>query len=106
MNANMLKQYKEMKAKHPDAFLLFRNDGNHPATYDLYAEDAILAGVILSLDSDLSGESAFLSFHHDLLDKYLSMLVRSGKRVAICEQLEDPRTARSLVKRGIRIPEK
>ena len=106
MNANMLKQYREMKAKHPDVFLLFRNDGNHPATYDLDAEDAILAGIILSLDPDLSGESACLSFNHNLLDKYLSMLVRSGKRVAICEQLEDPRTARPLVKRGSRIPEK
>lgn len=95
-----------MKAKHPDAFLLFRNDGNHPATYDLFGEDAIHAGQILDLNPDLSGATALLSLHHDLLDKYLPMLVHSGRRVAICEQLEDPRTARPLVKRGSRIPEK
>lgn len=105
MNANMLKQYKEMKVKHPNTLLLFRNDGNHPATYDLFGEDAITAGVILILNPDFSGETAFLSFHHDLLDKFLPMLTRTGKRVAICEQLEDPRAARPLVKRGSRIPE-
>lgn len=105
MNANMLKQYKEMKVKHPDALLLFRNDGNHPATYDLFGEDAITAGVILILTPDFSGETVFLSFHHDLLDKFLPMLTRTGKSVAICEQLEDPRAVRPLVKRGSRIPE-
>ena len=105
MNANMINQYKKMKAKHPDAFLLFRNDGNHPATYDLFGEDAIHAAQIIDLIPDLTGEVAFLSFHHDLLDKFLLMLTRIGKRVAICEHLEDPRAARPLVKRGSRIPE-
>lgn len=106
MNAIMLKQYRDMKTKHPDALLLFRNDGNHPATYDLFGEDAITAGVILSLDPDLSGESVFLSLHHDLLDKFLPMLTRTGKRVAICEQLKDPRTSRPLVKCSSGILEK
>ena len=104
MNNNMLKQFREMKVKHPDAILLFRNDDNHPATYDLFGEDAIHAGQILELAPDLSGETAFLSFHHELLDKFLSPLVRAGRRVAICEQLEDPRLTKRRIKRSEPLP--
>ena len=100
----LIKQYHEMKQKHPDALLLFRNNGHWPATYDLFAEDAIQAGEILGLTPDCSRETAYLSFHHDLLDKFLSPLVRAGRRMAICEQLEDPRLTKRLVKRGVSTP--
>lgn len=95
-----------MKAKHPDAVLLMRNSANHPETYDLFGEDAIHAGQIFDLTPDLSGETAILSFPHHALDIYLPQLVKAGRRVAICEQLEDPRLARRFVKRGGVTPEK
>lgn len=105
MNNNMLQQFREMKAKHPDAILLFRNDNNHPATYDLFGEDANQAGEILRLTPDCSGETAFLSFNHELLDRFLPELVYKGhRRVAICEQLEDPRLSKRRIKRGEPFP--
>lgn len=94
----MIKQFREMKAKHPDAVLLFRNEQNHPETYDLFQEDAIYIAHLLELETEqIDTTTVLLSFEHTFLDKYLPRIVNAGHRVAICEQLTDPRP---LVKRG------
>ena len=97
-----MKQYIEMKGKHPDAVLLFRVGD----FYETFCEDAITASEILGLTltrrANGSKQSVELAgFPHHALDTYLPKLVRAGKRVAICEQLEDPKLTKKLVKRGI-----
>lgn len=97
-----MKQYLEMKRKHPDAILLFRVGD----FYETFSDDAITAseilGITLTRRANGSASSVELAgFPHHALDSYLPKLVRAGKRVAICEQLEDPRTVKGLVKRGI-----
>ena len=98
----MMKQYFELKEKHPDAVMLFRCGD----FYETYSEDAITAANILgiTLTKRANGsakhvEMAGFPFH--ALDTYLPKLIRAGKRVAICDQLEDPKLAKKLVKRGI-----
>jgi DNA mismatch repair protein MutS len=98
----MMKQFFELKAKHPDAVLLFRCGD----FYETYSEDAIVASEILGITltkrangSAKTVEMAGFPFH--ALDTYLPKLIRAGKRVAICDQLEDPKLAKKLVKRGI-----
>ena len=98
----LMKQYIEMKGKHPDAVLLFRVGD----FYETFCEDAITASEILGLTltrrANGSKQSVELAgFPHHALDTYLPKLVRAGKRVAICEQLEDPKLTKKLVKRGI-----
>lgn len=98
----LMKQYAEMKKKHPDAILLFRVGD----FYETFSEDAIAASEILGITLTRRGNGAATSvelagFPHHALDTYLPKLVRAGKRVAICEQLEDPKLAKKLVKRGI-----
>lgn len=98
----LMKQYAEMKQKHPDAILLFRVGD----FYETFCEDAIEAsrilGITLTRRANGSARSVELAgFPHHALDAYLPKLVRAGKRVAICEQLEDPKTTKKLVKRGI-----
>jgi DNA mismatch repair protein mutS len=99
----LMKQYFEMKAKHPDAVLLFRVGD----FYETFSDDAIAAseilGITLTRRANGSAQSVELAgFPHHALDTYLPKLVRAGKRVAICEQLEDPKTVKNkLVKRGI-----
>ena len=98
----LMKQYFEMKQKHPDAVLLFRVGD----FYETYSEDAIAAseilGITLTRRANGSASSVELAgFPHHALDTYLPKLVRAGKRVAICEQLEDPKLTKTLVKRGI-----
>lgn len=98
----LMKQYAEMKKKHPDAILLFRVGD----FYETFSEDAIAASEILgiTLTRRANGKAAYVElagFPHHALDTYLPKLVRAGKRVAICEQLEDPKLAKTLVKRGI-----
>lgn len=97
----LLKQHNEMKAKHPDVILMFRVGD----FYEMFLDDAILASEILgiTLTSGLhKGRRVELAgFPHHALDYYLPKLVRAGKRVAICEQLEDPKQTKKLVKRGI-----
>ena len=98
----LMKQYFEMKAKHPDAVLLFRVGD----FYETYCEDAIAASDILGITLTRRANGAAKSiemagFPHHALDTYLPKLVRAGKRVAICEQLEDPKLTKKLVKRGI-----
>ncbi|MDE6483900.1 MAG: DNA mismatch repair protein MutS [Duncaniella sp.] len=98
----LMKQYTAMKAKHPDAILLFRVGD----FYETFSDDAIAASEILgiTLTRRANGSAQFVElagFPHHALDTYLPKLVRAGKRVAICEQLEDPKTTKKLVKRGI-----
>ncbi|MBD5183137.1 MAG: DNA mismatch repair protein MutS [Bacteroidales bacterium] len=98
----LMKQYAEMKTKHPDAVLLFRVGD----FYETFCEDAITASEILgiTLTRRANGAAQYVElagFPHHALDTYLPKLVRAGKRVAICEQLEDPKLTKKLVKRGI-----
>lgn len=98
----LMKQYFEMKQKHPDAILLFRVGD----FYETFSEDAIMASEILgiTLTRRANGQAQHVElagFPHHALDTYLPKLVRAGKRVAICEQLEDPKLTKKLVKRGI-----
>ena len=97
-----MKQYIEMKALHPDAILLFRVGD----FYETFSDDAIVASEILgiTLTRRANGAAQYVElagFPHHALDTYLPKLVRAGKRVAICDQLEDPKLAKKLVKRGI-----
>ena len=98
----LMKQYVEMKSKHPDAVLLFRVGD----FYETFSDDAIAASEILgiTLTRRANGVSQYVElagFPHHALDTYLPKLVRAGKRVAICEQLEDPKLTKKLVKRVI-----
>ena len=98
----LMKQYYEMKKKHPDAVLLFRVGD----FYETFSDDAITASEILgiTLTRRANGSASYVElagFPHHALDTYLPKLVRAGKRVAICEQLEDPKLTKKLVKRGI-----
>ncbi|MCH5223000.1 MAG: DNA mismatch repair protein MutS [Muribaculaceae bacterium] len=98
----LMLQYLEMKKKHPDAILLFRVGD----FYETFSEDAIAAseilGITLTRRANGKAQSVELAgFPHHALDSYLPKLVRAGRRVAICEQLEDPKLTKKLVKRGI-----
>lgn len=98
----LMKQYQEMKSKHPDAVLLFRVGD----FYETFSDDAITASEILgiTLTRRANGQAQHVElagFPHHALDTYLPRLIRAGKRVAICEQLEDPKLTKKLVKRGI-----
>ena len=92
-DAGLLKQYNDLKKKHPDAMLLFR-EGDF---YRMYKEDAVKAAVILGITAAnkiLPGEKTDMKiaeFAHHSLDTYLPKLIRSGARVAICDRLEDPK---------------
>lgn len=95
----MMKQFDSMKAKHPDALLLFRCGD----FYETYEDDAIEAARILGItlthrNNGLSAGSAMAGFPHHALDTYLPKLIRAGKRVAICDQLEDPKKKREAIK--------
>lgn len=100
----MMKQFFDLKAKHPDAVLLFRCGD----FYETYCDDAVTAARILGITLTRRGNGAggktqteMAGFPHHALDTYLPKLVRAGKRVAICDQLEDPKLTKKLVKRGI-----
>ncbi len=98
----MMKQYVEIKEQHPDAILLFRVGD----FYETFSDDAISASEILgiTLTRRANGAAQFVElagFPHHALDTYLPKLVRAGRRVAICDQLEDPKKTKTLVKRGI-----
>ena len=98
----MMKQFFELKAKHPDAIMLFRCGD----FYETYSEDAVVAseilGITLTKRANGQGKSVEMAgFPHHALDTYLPKLIRAGKRVAICDQLEDPKLTKKLVKRGI-----
>ena len=98
----MMKQFFDFKAQHPDALLLFRCGD----FYETYCEDAVTASRILGItlthrNNGYSKGDEMAGFPHHALDTYLPKLVRAGKRVAICDQLEDPKLTKKLVKRGI-----
>ena len=98
----MMKQFFDLKAKHPDALLLFRCGD----FYETYCDDAVEASRILGItltrrNNGSTQGDAMAGFPHHALDTYLPRLIRAGRRVAICDQLEDPKLTKKLVKRGI-----
>lgn len=98
----LMKQYQEMKKKYPDAVLLFRIGD----FYETFSDDAITASEILgiTLTRRANGTDSYVElagFPHHALDTYLQKLVRAGKRVAICEQIDDPRLTKTIKKREI-----
>jgi len=98
----LMKQYYAIKGKHPDAILLFRVGD----FYETFGDDAVKAAEILgiTLTRRANGSASYVElagFPHHALDTYLPKLVRAGQRVAICEQLEDPKMTKKIVKRGI-----
>ena len=98
----MMQQFFDLKAKHPEALLLFRCGD----FYETYCDDAIEASKILGItltkrNNGASQGDAMAGFPHHALDTYLPKLIRAGRRVAICDQLEDPKLTKKLVKRGI-----
>ena len=98
----MMKQFLDLKAKRPDAVMLFRCGD----FYETYSTDAVVAseilGITLTKRANGKGKTIEMAgFPHHALDTYLPKLIRAGKRVAICDQLEDPKLTKKLVKRGI-----
>src|SRR6056297_4178653 len=98
----LMQQYNTIKVKHPDAILLFRVGD----FYETFGEDAVNTSDILgiTLTRRANGAASFVElagFPHHALETYLPKLVRAGQRVAICEQLEDPKMTKKIVKRGI-----
>ncbi len=98
----MMKQFFDLKAKHPEALLLFRCGD----FYETYCDDAVDASRILGItltkrNNGSNKGDAMAGFPHHALDTYLPKLIRAGRRVAICDQLEDPKLTKKLVKRGI-----
>ncbi len=97
----LMKQYNSIKAKYPNAMLLFRVGD----FYETFGNDAVLSskilGITLTKRSNGSSNDALAGFPHHALDTYLPKLVRAGQRVAICDQLEDPKATKKIVKRGV-----
>src|SRR5918993_2588448 len=98
----LMKQYNAIKAKYPGALLLFRVGD----FYETFGQDAIAASKVLDIvltkrGAGSASETALAGFPHHSLDTYLPKLVRAGHRVAICDQLEDPKTVKGIVKRGV-----
>jgi DNA mismatch repair protein MutS len=98
----LMKQYNAIKAKHPGALLLFRVGD----FYETFGEDAVSASKILDIvltkrANGSASEIELAGFPHHALDTYLPKLVRAGNRVAICDQLEDPKSVKGIVKRGV-----
>ena len=95
-------QFHEIKKQHPEALLLFRVGD----FYEMYGSDAVKGSEILGIALTMKSKNTenaidMAGFPHHALDTYLPKLVRAGLRVAICDQLEDPKTTKKLVKRGI-----
>src|SRR6201989_2017106 len=98
----MMKQHREIKTKYPDAVLLFRVGD----FYETFNEDAIIASRVLGItltkrNNGAAASSDLAGFPHHALDTYLHKLVKAGYRVAVCDQLEDPKQAKGIVKRGV-----
>lgn len=98
----LMKQHREIKERYPDAVLLFRVGD----FYETFAQDAVIASKVLgiTLTKRANGAAAYIElagFPHHSLDTYLHKLVKAGYRVAICDQLEDPKTVKGIVKRGV-----
>ncbi|MDR1602246.1 MAG: DNA mismatch repair protein MutS [Tannerella sp.] len=102
VNTPLMRQYYEIKDKHPDAILLFRVGD----FYEMYDQDAVTGSAILGIvqtkrSNGMALDVEMAGFPHHALDTYLPKLVRAGRRVAICEQLEDPKMTKKIVKRGV-----
>ena len=99
MTDTIFKQFQDLKAKHPDAVLLFRCGD----FYETYEDDAevVARDLGITLTKSSKDGSRMVGFPHHALDSYLPKLIRAGLRVAICDQLEDPKLTKQLVKRGI-----
>src|SRR6476660_1511290 len=98
----LMQQHKAIKAKYPDAILLFRVGD----FYETFGGDAIIASQVLGItltkrNNGSASENELAGFPHHALDTYLHKLVKAGYRVAICDQLEDPKTVKGIVKRGV-----
>lgn len=98
----LMKQYNQIKAKHPDTLLLFRVGD----FYETFGEDAVKASRILGIvltqrKNGAASHVELAGFPHHSLQTYLPKLVRAGERVAICDQLEDPKMTKTIVKRGV-----
>ena len=98
----LMQQHNAIKARYPDAILLFRVGD----FYETFGQDAIIASQVLGItltkrNNGGTASSELAGFQHHALDTYLHKLVKAGYRVAICDQLEDPKTAKGIVKRGV-----
>ena len=97
----LMGQYNMIKSKHPGALLLFRIGD----FYETFGEDAIktskILGIVLTARNNGDSKIELAGFPHHSLDTYLPKLVRAGERVAICDQLEDPKATKGIVKRGV-----
>src|SRR6201999_2488686 len=98
----LMQQHRAIKARFPDAILLFRVGD----FYETFGEDAIIAARVLGItltkrNSNAATSSDLAGFPHHALDTYLHKLIKAGYRVAICDQLEDPKLAKGIVKRGV-----
>src|SRR5215217_1667797 len=98
----LMQQHNAIKAKYPDAILLFRVGD----FYETFGQDAVIASQVLGItltkrNSNAASSSELAGFPHHALDTYLHKLVRAGHRVAICDQLEDPKQAKGIVRRGV-----
>jgi DNA mismatch repair protein MutS len=98
----LMQQHRAIKQKYPDAILLFRVGD----FYETFEQDAVIASRVLGItltkrNNGAAESSALAGFPHHSLDTYLHKLVKAGNRVAICDQLEDPKTAKGIVKRGV-----
>jgi DNA mismatch repair protein MutS len=98
----MMQQHRAIKQKYPDAILLFRVGD----FYETFGEDAIIASKVLGItltkrNNGAASSSDLAGFPHHALETYLHKLVKAGYRVAICDQLEDPKAAKGIVKRGV-----
>lgn len=98
----LMQQHRAIKQKYPDAILLFRVGD----FYETFGQDAVLASKILGItltkrNNGAAAEAALAGFPHHSLDTYLHKLVKAGHRVAVCDQLEDPKQAKGIVKRGV-----
>jgi DNA mismatch repair protein MutS len=102
----LMKQYNQIKARHPDAMLLFRVGD----FYETFGEDAVKASRILGIiltkrKNGAAADMELAGFPHHSLETYLPKLVRAGQRVAICDQLEDPKMTKTIVKRYVAMAE-
>src|SRR6478609_4819982 len=98
----LMQQHNAIKVKYPDAVLLFRVGD----FYETFGQDAIIASQVLGItltkrNNGAAADNELAGFPHHALDTYLHKLVKAGYRVAICDQLEDPKAAKGIVKRGV-----
>ena len=97
-----MKQYNQIKARHPEALLLFRvGDFYEPFGEDAIKTSKILGIVLTKRKNGAAAEIELAGFPHHSLEVYLPKLVRAGQRVAVCDQLEDPKMTKTIVKRGV-----